>query len=199
MMLAAIIQVGGVSANARIRGISETGALVEAATLPEAGTALTLSRSGLDAAAQVVWARRRRCRLRFDRPVIVADWVDQTPLARPGSPAQRRVDAIQAEIRSGGAPNQAAPAKPAPGEALDARLPLRLAEEIAYVQGLIESIGDELIVEPLIVHRHAGALQKFDAANQILGHISAILSADDRVGAAERVGMQDLRSRLLRP
>ena len=112
---------------------------------------------------------------------------------------QQRVDEIQAQIRAG---RSFAPVAPVlndePADELEAKLPGRLAEEIAYVQQLIESIGDELIVEPVILQHHAGALQKFDAANQILSHISSILSASDRVGAAERVGMKDLRSRLLR-
>jgi hypothetical protein len=112
---------------------------------------------------------------------------------------QQRVDRIQAEIRAGRSFGPGATAlREEPAPELDAKLPERLAEEIAYVQQLIESIGDELIGEPLILQRHAGALQKFDAANQILGHIASILSASDRVGAAERVGMENLRSRLLR-
>jgi hypothetical protein len=199
VMLAAIIQMRGLSANVRIRNISETGALLESSTVPEAGTDLVLSRDQLNVPARVAWARESRFGLQFEHKVVVAEWVGHA--LRPATHSgQRRIDQLQADIRAGIAP----PPAPAPqvradaGNELDAKLPERLAEEIAYVQRLIESIGDELIVEPLILHRHAGTLQKFDAANQILGHISAILSASDRVRAAERVGMEELRSRLLR-
>jgi hypothetical protein len=202
VMLAAVIQANGFSADVRIRNLSRMGALIEGTPTPEVGTALTLCRHQLGTDARVVWSRPGRCRLRFDQAILVGEWITQA--SRPGagmSASQQRIDRIQADIRAGSAP----PAKPRKlvaaeaGAQLEAVLPQRLAEEIAYVQRLIESVGDELIGEPLIVHRHAGALQKFDAVNQILGHLASILKAPDHVRAAEEVGMEELRSRLLRP
>lgn len=201
VMLAATIQVRGLSADVRIRNMSETGALIEGSAVPQVGTTLTLCRNQLAMGAQVVWSRDGRCGLQFDQAIVVADWVSQA--SRPGagmSAGQQRIDRIQAEIRAGQAPppEPAVPIGVGAGDELERALPQRLAEEIAYVQRLIESIGDALIGEPLIVHRHAGALQKFDAADQILGHLASILKAADPVGAAERVGMEELRARLLR-
>ncbi len=202
VMLAATILVRGLSAHVRIRNLSETGALVEGSAIPEVGTKLTLCRNQFEAEASVVWAKQGRCGLQFDAPVVVTDWVvSQT--ARPCTgmtPAQQRIDQIQADIRAGIAPppEAAAPVAASAAAEREGVLPQRLAEEIAYVQRLIESVGDELIGEPLIVHRHAGALQKFDAVDQILGHLAAVLKAGDRVRAVEAVGMEELRSRLLR-
>ena len=77
-------------------------------------------------------------------------------------------------------------------------MPSRIVEELAYIRRLVESIGDELVSEPAIVCRHASALQKFDLAAQMLGLLGTILLADDQVAAAENIGQQDLKARLLR-
>lgn len=201
VMLAATIEVGGLGANVRVRNLSETGALIEGAQVPPAGTKLNLKRFDLVMPATVAWARGGRAGLHFDGVICVPEWIHQGHVARVASSAgQQRVDSIQAAVRSGLYTESAGPALPAPAvpAALSSHLDKRLAEEIAYVQRLLEATGDELIGEPVVVHRHAGVLQNFDLVSQILGHVAAILTAEDQVKAVEQVGMQELRARLLR-
>ena len=73
-----------------------------------------------------------------------------------------------------------------------------LADELGYVQRLLENLGDELVVEPLILHRYARSLQSMDLAGQILGHVAAIINAQDKSEVIEQIGMEDLRARLKR-
>ena len=137
--------------------------------------------------------------MRFDSPTPVQEWAGgKIKVAEPGGLRdQRRVDAFQAEARTSApfAPSQAAvAAEPAAREQLDSRL----ADELAYVQRLLETVGDELIAEPLFVQRHAQTLQGIDLASQILAHVAAIIVAANRDDAIERIGMEDLRARLKR-
>jgi hypothetical protein len=188
VMLAATLLVRGVAMNVRIRNISETGALLEGDVLPEVGSTLLLRRGRHEVGAEVMWAQAGRCGVRFEGTIVVADWAG-----------------VQAAAAQAGAAGAAPPPLPSSlmpqAEAEDgceALMPRRVAEELAYVQRLIENIGNELVSNPLIVHRHGRTFQDFDVASQILGHLARVLTADDRVGAAEKVGMVELRKRLLR-
>ena len=124
------------------------------------------------------------------------------PAAVPGggSEAQRRVDAIVAEAKRGIWKPQFQPAAPlAPPSPMCARLiEKRLSEEIEYVQRLLEMMGDQLSGDPVILQRHARTMQGFDLMSQILGHIARVVTADDKEGAIDGIGMHDLRSRLKR-
>jgi hypothetical protein len=74
----------------------------------------------------------------------------------------------------------------------------RVAEELAFVRRILDSIGDELVDEPVFLQRHAKALQGFDLAGQILGNLANVLKAEDREAAIRAIGMEELRARLLR-
>lgn len=200
-MLSATVETGAVALPVRIRNLSETGALIEGSGLPAAGARLVLKRGELQIGATVAWAGGYRRGIRFDGPTSVQDWTGGKP--RPidctGLRDQRRVDAIQAAVRGGLSLVGATPAPASePAEVAALHLDSRLAEELAYVQRLLESMGDQLIADPLIVQRHARTLQSFDLANQILGHVAAIIVAEDRPAAVEKIGMDDLRARLKR-
>lgn len=201
LMLAATIEVAGRNAPVRIRNLSDTGALLEGNVLPLEGQSLVVMRGDLEIKAVVAWSTGDRCGVRFEQPMPVNEWTGgkPRPLECTGLRDQRRVDAIQAEARAGGQPVSEASAPPsdgapAPIEQLDARL----ADELAYVQRLLESMGDELITEPVVVRNHARALQSIDIAGQILAHLARILVADDRPAAVDDIGMSDLRARLKR-
>jgi hypothetical protein len=189
-MLAATAQVSGLSVNVRIRNISETGALIEGDVLPEVGTILRLQRGDHEAGAEVMWAKAGRCGVRFGGAIDVAAWIGtQAAAARASfSDADSQVPPLPASLL---------PQAP-PRDLCEAQMPRRVGEELAYVQRLIEGIGNELAGNPLIVHRYARTFQDFDLASQILGHLARVLMADDSIRAAERVGMQELRNRLLR-
>jgi hypothetical protein len=202
LLLAATAEVGGRSLPVRIRNLSETGAMVEGAGLPEAGMPLVLTRGDLQVAATVAWAAGGRRGVRFSGPTPVNEWTGgkPRPLDCTGLRDQRRVDAIQAEARADSAMGSALRA-PAPIPVPPATLPdldRRLADEIGYVQRLLEGLGDELIADLLLVQRHGKSLQSLDLVGQILGHVSAILRADDKAAVVEEIGMDDLRARLKR-
>jgi hypothetical protein len=75
----------------------------------------------------------------------------------------------------------------------------RLSQEIEYAQRLLEAVGDCFVSDPDILERHETTMQSFDIIGQLLGHISKVMGAKDKREAINRIGMQELRSRLKRP
>lgn len=202
LLLAATAEVGGRSLPVRIRNLSETGAMVDGAGLPEAGMPLILMRGDLQVAATVAWAAGSRRGVRFGGPTPVSEWTGGKPrtIDCTGLRDQRRVDAIQAEARADPASARAlrSPEPAAPTPAVSPDLDKRLADELGYVQRLLEGLGDELIADLLLIQRHGKSLQSLDLVGQILGHVSTILRADDKAAVVEEIGMDDLRARLKR-
>jgi hypothetical protein len=202
LLLAATADVNGRSLPVRIRNLSETGAMVEGAGLPDAGTPLVLLRGDLQVAATVAWAAGGRRGVRFAGPTPVNEWTGGKPRAIDctGLRDQRRVDAIQVEARADAMLGRALRSRSeaaAPPAALP-QLDQRLADELGYVQRLLEGLGDELIADLLLIQRHGKSLQSLDLVGQILGHVSAILRADDKAAVVAEIGMEDLRARLKR-
>ncbi|MDB5706794.1 MAG: PilZ protein [Sphingomonas bacterium] len=116
-------------------------------------------------------------------------------------PHQRRVDEIQSQARRDGV--RASLFKPRPAASIPlagAEDPLsrRLSEELGYVRRLLDAIGDRLVADPIVLQKHADILQSFDVVGQMIGHVADVVAAADRAAAVERIGMQDLRSRLKR-
>jgi hypothetical protein len=196
LLLTASIEAGPLIAPVRIRNLSETGAAIEGAALPHVGATVMLRRLDLSIGGTIIWSTGSRCGVNFDGTTCVAEWISGTRSPRIASRDQTRVDMIQAAIRtgSGAVPPSAAPPPTAPQGDLEARL----SQELAFVRRLLEQLGEELADEPVVLMRHTRALQSFDLAGQILGHISNILVAEDRAAAVNAIGMEDLRSRLLR-
>jgi len=118
------------------------------------------------------------------------------------SPAeQARCDSIQAAFRSDDKPGSIfrdppprPPEIPPTGDALL----LRLADELDYARRMLDLMGDELASDMTVVMRHSVALQSVDIVGQMLGHIANVVRSSDRDGSVERIGMCDLKSRLLR-
>ena len=201
LLLAATAEVGGRDLAVRIRNLSETGAMLEGAGLPEAGIPLVVKRGDLQVAATVAWASGARRGVRFAGPTPVNEWTGGKPRAIDctGLRDQRRVDAIQADARADPPAGRALrAAETAPSPAISADLDKRLADELGYVQRLLEGLGDELIADLLLIQRHGKSLQSLDLVGQILGHVSAILRAEDKAAVVEEIGMEDLRARLKR-
>lgn len=198
LLLAASIEAGALSAPVRIRNLSETGALIEGAALPEIGAELTLRRLEIEIGATVVWRAGGRCGIRFTGNVCVDDWaIGKRRPAQLFERSQAGVDARQAAVRSGAplpADDSAATLAPPRSDILEGRI----AEEIAYVRRVLDSVGDTLSDDAIMLQRHGGALQQLDAACQILAELGAIMASQDRVAAAAAVNMHDLRARLLR-
>jgi len=199
LMLAATIESAGTRAPVRIRNLSETGAMLDGAALPDAGAGLTLLRADIQVAAMVVWREAGRCGIRFDNVAASVDeWVTGKRAATfNGQRGQARVDAIQTAVRSGAIlPSEPVPAT---GTALrPGELEQRVSEEIVYVQRLIDALGEDLVEDPVMLQRHSSVLQNLDRASQVLAHLGTVLAAPDRAAAAQAITMQDLRERLLR-
>ena len=202
LMLAAEIELNGVRSPVRIRNLSETGALIECAVPPDKGAAIVMHRATFHIGATVAWSGGGRCGIHFDQPISLSQWTGKAlPPESSNLRDQRRVDALQAQARA--AP--AAPLIPPPPTSGGSRseeerlnLRARLADELAYVRRLLDAMGDELATEAIVVAHHSRTLQNIDLAGQILAHLSSVVSADDPVGAVERIGMEDLKARLKR-
>lgn len=59
-------------------------------------------------------------------------------------------------------------------------------------------MGDQLTSDMSIVMRHGTALQAIDIIGQMLGHIASVTRSSDPNGAVDRIGMCELKGRLLR-
>ncbi|MDV3455746.1 PilZ domain-containing protein [Sphingomonas sp. HF-S4] len=198
LMLSASIGCGSTQAAVRIRNLSETGAMLDGAVLPDPGTRMVLRRAEIEIGATVIWREGGRCGVHFDTVAASVDeWVTgKRPATFNGAQGQARVDAIQSAVRSGAA-LIAEPASTTPKPS-DRALDQRLSEEIVHVQRLIDTLGEALVEDPEMLQRHMRVLQNLDRASQILEHLGTVLAADDRAAAAQGVAMQDLRERLLR-
>ena len=193
LCLSAIVRWEDRSAPVRIRDLSATGVRLEGYVLPELGEAMMVSRGHLGAGGNIVWCEPGRCGVRFDAPIMVKDWLP----GRSGL-AQQNVDRMVAEVRSEPKPLPPGCTTSAPPDDFRLVLPARLAEEISYVMRLLESLGDDLANEPIVLARHAAKLQNLDISAQVLGHIANLMSASDPESAVASIGMDALRRRLLR-
>jgi hypothetical protein len=195
LFLSAEIDTGGKASPVRVKNLSETGALLEGPAFPAVGTVLTLRRLDVQIGATVVWLAPPKCGVAFEGEVCVGEWI--AGKAGPVTFGQARVDEMQATVRD------RTSLRPVPIAAVDRGKDVedidgRVAEELAFVRRLLEALSDELVVEPIVVQRHARALQGFDLAGQILGHLAEVLTAKDREAAIREIGMEELRTRLLR-
>lgn len=194
LFLSATIHFDRGSAAIRLRDLSVTGARIEGSRLPGVGASVQITRGALQENGTIVWRDPKGCGVRFDEPVDLDDWM-------PGLAARDQivVDDMVATVRSGDAEILPFPSPLAPPPIpLNAMLPQRLAEELAYVGRLLESLGDDLCNEPLVVMRYAEKLQNLDISAQILGHVAALLVAEQPEQAIDSIGMTALRKRLQR-
>ena len=77
-------------------------------------------------------------------------------------------------------------------------LRLRLSEELEYARRMLNSMGDELASDVVIVGRHLAELQTIDIVGQMLGHIADVIRSSDPPGAVDAIGMSALKARLMR-
>ena len=192
LYLSATIRSDHGSTAIRIRDLSASGARIEGANFPAIGAPAHIARGALSASGTIVWRDRKGCGFRFDRPLPLDDWMPPR--------LDRDQPVVEEPVEEGIASDTVLAFRPPapPAEILRDALPQRLAEELAYVGRLLESLGDDLCAEPLVVVRHGTKLQNLDIAAQILGHVAALLVAEDPEQAVEAIGMSGLRKRLMR-
>lgn len=126
-------------------------------------------------------------------------WQNVSPTGRAASQAE--CDAIIAAARANpGRPSILRDVTPPPPlEPTEDLVEERLAEEIEYARRMLDAVSDHLIADPIILARHQNTLQSFDIIGQLLGHLAKVTGSKDKAEAINRIGMQELRSRLLRP
>ena len=115
--------------------------------------------------------------------------------------AQQRCDAIQAAFRTEPkrpSIRREAPPLPPALTPTDDPLKLSLADELEYARRMLEAMGDEFSSDPALLMRHSVPLQSIDIVGQILGHIATVVRSSDPDGAVGRIGMCELKARLLR-
>lgn len=124
----------------------------------------------------------------------------RNPSAYSPPPHQRDVDATMAAVRAELASGKRPLFKPPPpkpeisANAVDARV----AEELEVIRRRLDQIGDALASDPILITRHGVMLQGIDLTNQVLAHLAAVVAAQDKLAAVDRVGMEDLKARLKR-
>lgn len=127
--------------------------------------------------------------------------VNRALLATYSAPAhQQAVDLAQAAIRAdleAGRRTLFKPPPPNPGRSDDV-LDQRIAEELDLVVRKLEQLGDVLIGDPILLHRHPQQLQSIDLMQQILGHLGRVVAAGDKAMAVDRITLVELKARLTR-
>jgi hypothetical protein len=186
MFLAAVLQGPGFSAPVKVRNMSATGALVEAAAVPGPSIAVRLIRGSLVAPAVVAWSGGSRCGLRFSSIVSVPDW-----LAAVRNSEQNRVDDTVRLLKLGAVPLPQRPIPPAAAENFAG--PAALAMDIQRVLTLIQSLGDDLASDQNVLLRHSARLQHLDIAIQTLSAVADALSVST-VDDASLTRLENLRS-----
>ena len=113
---------------------------------------------------------------------------------------QREVDAMMAEIRASMTPAKRPLFKEPPPRPEISADPIdhRIAEELDMIRRRLDQIGDALIADPILLHRHSTSLQGLDLTNQVLAHLAEVIKASDKAKGADAVKMDDLRARLKR-
>ncbi|MDQ3143787.1 MAG: PilZ domain-containing protein [Pseudomonadota bacterium] len=183
MFIAAVLHAAGGSCPVRIRNLSRSGALVEAAVLPPPGSAIALVRGAFRVTGTIVWNVGPRCGLRLDAAIIVADWMSNSANRHQGL-----IDKMVAEIK-GGFASEPAPVPAAP----PALLAVDLEGDIDRLRLLLEAVGDDLTGEPETLVRHATSLQNLDIAGQMLDALKGAVDSDSARSQGGYERLQSLR------
>lgn len=181
MFLAAVLQGSGFSAPVKVRNMSASGAMAEAAAVPEVGAVVRLVRGSLSVPAAVVWSSDSRCGLRFSSVVSVHDW-----LATPRNAEQQRVDDVVRLVKAGAvplAPVQRSNLEISPSRAA---VPAELPDELRRVCALLTRIGENLLDDEAILAKHGSELQNLDICTQTIEAVADLLGGD-RHGAGSRL------------
>jgi hypothetical protein len=166
LFLAAVLRGPKYSAPVKLRNMSSTGALVEAAAIPPVKSEVRLVRGSLMVPASVVWSTEGRCGLRFSSLVSVQEW-----MAPPANREQERVDEAVRLIKSG-----AIPFPPAPGPEIANQA--QFGSDLRSIARLLELLAEHLVSNEETVLAHGDELQNLDVAVQTLNAVASSLADD---------------------
>lgn len=143
----------------RLRNISRTGALIEAAVLPAPGSLVRLTRASLSASGTLLWVRGPKGGIQFESPVAVGDWL---PQGRRGF-GQQFVDELFHQKRLGGV-------------RVIEEGTAGLADELLGLRTMLERAAEDLALDASVAARHLPSLQAIDKVGQALAKLAAELA-----------------------
>lgn len=151
-----------------IRNISSSGALVEAAVLPETGAKVVLRRGSLKTAGKIAWRLGRRAGIAFEATAYVADW-----MLRQASGHQNRVDEPVCNLRAGAGQGAGTvtTANELPGDA-------PIAVELTLLRAELAELGNALLGDEIMIATHP-EIQTLDIS---LGRIDRLLLRFETTG-----------------
>lgn len=144
----------------RIRNLSQSGALIEALLVPEAGTAVVLKRGSFQAAGQIVWKTEQKAGIAFSTAISLADWLPRQPGGH-----QQRVDEIVSSLKQG---RQGSESKSTAGVIPDES---SLVASIAAFRADLAELGHSLVRDAILVANHP-EIQLIDIMLQRLDRIT---------------------------
>jgi hypothetical protein len=166
MFVMGTLYASGGSTPVRIRNLSRTGALIEAAALPPKGTAVRLSRGTLSVAGAMMWVTGGKGGVQLASSVSAEDWM---PMGERGR-GQQLIDEVMHRARLGSIP-------PTPVDPVPRSIP-SLRAELVRLRQLLLAANEELGSEDALTAAQVIAVQTIDGVANSLAHLA------DQVGAA---------------
>ena len=135
LFVAATLYADAGSSPVTIRNMSQSGALIEAAVLPDVGERVRLKRGNLEATGWITWRVARKAGVRLEAAVYVSDW-----MSRQGSAGQERVDTLVSIVRNDGSAPFLPPAEPIGRVSIEAELRQLRLELAALETALLKDV-----------------------------------------------------------
>jgi hypothetical protein len=167
MFISAALYSEGECCPAKVRNLSDFGALVEASVLPSPGTTIRLCRGSLAVSGEIVWRRGGKAGLRFNSAVTVADW-----LPNGSCRDQSRVDEIVHQVRTGAAP------------AIESNMPqhrvesLSISQELKAIASSVERLAETFAADTYVLGNHGSKLQQLEVLTQRIRRIADARSSN---------------------
>lgn len=188
MFLSAMLCSEQATAPVRIRNMSVSGALVEAAAVPLPADCISLVRGNLIVGGTVVWAAQGRCGIRFDAVVDVKQW-----LAPAANSEQLRVDDMVRLVRSGGKPTAPEAGVITKSVSRAGAVETEIVDDLRRASILLSALGDDLSEDMAVIARHGSRLQNIDIVLQTMEIVSLLLSTPAATRGPLLVKLQSLR------
>lgn len=180
LFLAAVLRSGSEQVPVKVRNMSLNGAMIETPVIPVIGSDVQLVRGSLSALGKVIWSSGERCGLRFDREIVIKQW-----LAPPSKVHQQRVDEIVSLVKAG-----AIPSTLSGHDKVESSGGSELIDGLKDVVKLLEDLEDDLSSSQESLARHGPKLQNLDIAMQMIRSVVRELSGDEQALGAD---LSDLR------
>ena len=160
MFVTGTLYASGGSTPVRIRNLSRRGALVEAATLPPAGTAVRLSRGSLSVAGEIKWVTGHKGGLELASAVSAGEWL---PMGERGR-GQQLIDETMHRARLGAVPPKAL-------DSVSRSVP-SLRAELVRLQQLLLCANEQLASEDALTTVREIAIQAIDGVANSLAQLA---------------------------